>query len=298
MTECSITFGEQGGLIGTLIDVGNEVGSDVRAKANVGFILFNAGIVHRVGVHRVNVVLARRLALQGIPSIRFDLAGVGDSARADGRHPYNEQAVIDIRAALDALGKAAGITRFVLYGMCSGAVHSYAAALADDRVVGMAMFDIYKYPTLKARVRQTLFRVKKHKTFGAVMTRIVIAMKRKLTSVLNRLGERSALEGSPLVNNVGFFATRPPKVEFAHGLRTLINRGTKIILIYAGSGFDEYNYDGQFEDAFKSFGITDQIDTAFLRNVDHTATRLAAQAELCSCVVRWATQFAAKPANT
>jgi len=298
MTECSITFGEHGGLIGTLIDIGNEVGPDVHARSSVGFIFFNAGIVHRVGVHRVNVVLARRLALLGIPSIRFDLAGVGDSARADGRHPYNEQAVIDIRAALDALGKATGITRFVLFGMCSGAVHSYAAALADDRVVGVAMFDGYKYPTLKARFRQTLFRVKKHKTFGAVMKRIVIVVTRKSRSVLNRLRERSALEGSPLVGNVGFFATRPPKLEFAHGLRTLLNRGTRIILIYAGSGFDEYNYDGQFRDAFKSFGITDQIEAAFLRDVDHTATRLAAQAELCSCVVQWATQFVAKPDNT
>lgn len=293
MIERSITFGESGGLIGTLL----EVGVDVRTKANVGFIFFNAGIVHRVGVHRMNVLLARRLALQGIPSIRFDLAGVGDSARAGGQHPYNEQAVMDIQAALDALGEAAGVSRFVLYGMCSGAVHSYAAALADKRVVGMAMFDIYKYPTMKARLREILFRVKKHRTLAAVIKQIAVVMKRKLTHALQRLGKVGATEETTVVSNVGFFATRPPKAEFAHGLRTLLDRGTKIILIYAGGGFDHYNYDDQFKDAFKSFGITDQIEAAFLRNVDHTATRLAAQAELCSCVVRWATQFAAKPDN-
>jgi pimeloyl-ACP methyl ester carboxylesterase len=287
MIERSIMFGEQGGLIGTLVDVS----PDVRIKANVGFIFFNAGIVHRVGVHRMNVMLARRLALQGIPSIRFDLAGVGDSARAGGQHPYNEQAVMDIQAALDALGEAAGISRFVLYGVCSGAVHSYAAALADKRIVGMAMFDIYKYPTMKARLRHALFRVKKHNTLGAVIKQIAVVVKRKLTHVLQRLGNSGATEETPLVSNVGFFATRPPKAEFAHGLRTLVDRGTKIILIYAGSGFDHYNYDEQFKDAFKAFGITDQIESAFLRNVDHTATRLAAQIEIADCIDRWAAQF-------
>jgi pimeloyl-ACP methyl ester carboxylesterase len=293
MIERSIMFGEQGGLIGTLV----EVGPDIRAKADVGFIFFNAGIVHRVGVHRVNVMLARRLALQGIPSIRFDLAGVGDSARAGGQHPYNEQAVMDIQAALDALGEAAGVSRFVLYGMCSGAVHSYAAALADKRVVGMAMFDIYKYPTMKARLRQTLFRIKKHNTLSAVVKKIAVVVKRKSTHALQRLGKLGATQDTPLVSNVGFFATRPPKAEFAHGLRTLLDRGTKIILIYAGGGLDHYNYDAQFEDAFKAFGITDQIEAAFLPDMDHTATRVAAQTELCSCVERWATQFAAKPEN-
>lgn len=287
MIERAVMFGEQGGLIGTLVDIG----PGVVEKANVGFIFFNAGIVHRVGVHRMNVMLARRLALQGIPSIRFDLAGVGDSARAGGQHPYNEQAVMDIRAALDALGEAAGITRFVLYGVCSGAVHSYAAALADKRVVGMAMFDIYKYPTLKARLRQLIFRVKKHKTLGAVVKRIAIVVKRTLTHALRRLGKSGTPDEKPVVSNVGFFATRPPKAEFAHGLRTLVKRGTKIILIYAGSGFDHYNYDEQFKDAFKAFGITDQIESAFLRNVSHTATRLAAQVEIADCIDNWAAQF-------
>jgi pimeloyl-ACP methyl ester carboxylesterase len=287
MIERSITFGEKAGLIGTLVDVR----PDASTKANVGFVFFNAGIVHRVGVHRMNVMLARRFALRGIPSIRFDFAGVGDSARADGRHSYAEQAVIDIQAALDVLGEATGVTRFVLYGVCSGAVHGYAAALADERVAGVVMFDIYKYPTLKARLRHAVFRVKKHRTLPAVISRVGSVIKRFSLRALNGLRKSEASREPAMASNIGFFATRPPKAEFARGLSTLLNRGTKILLIYAGSGFEHYNYDDQFTDAFKSFGITDEVETAFLRDVDHTATRLAAQAEIATCVERWAETF-------
>lgn len=291
MIERSYSFGDNGGLIGTLV----EAHPGINTNAKVGFVFFNAGIVHRIGVHRTNVMLARRLAARGIPSIRFDFAGVGDSARADGRRAYAEQAVADIQAALGVLGEATGVTRFVLYGVCSGAVHGYAAALADERVAGVAMFDIYKYPTLKARLRHTWFRVKKHGSLRAVISRAAHVVKRLAVGAAGKLRKSSVPQEPAMLSNIGFFATRPPKAEFARGLSTLLNRGTKVLLMYAGSGFEHYNYDDQFKDAFKNFGITDDVETAFLRDVDHTATRLAAQAEIVACIERWAETFNVPP---
>ena len=94
MIERTITFGADSGLIGTLC-LPSTPGAD---GSGVGQILFNAGVVHRIGPHRINVKLARSLAASGIASIRFDLSGLGDSARASGNLAFEEQAVIDIRS--------------------------------------------------------------------------------------------------------------------------------------------------------------------------------------------------------
>ena len=287
MIERSIVFGKNAGLIATIA----TPLPDVPPQAHTGFIFFNAGVVHRVGVHRTNVTIARALVALGIPSIRFDLAGLGDSARADGKNSFAEQAVSDIRDAMDALTAATGVRRFVLYGVCSGAVHSYSAALADERVAGIAMFDTFKYPTYKAQIRRITFRLKKYGSMAAITKRLVSMGFRSMSNALASLRKPAAPKAERVVSSIGFFAYRPLKAEFAFGLRTLLNRGTKVFLIYAGSGFEHYNYADQFSDAFKKFGIADLVETAFLRDVDHNATRLAAQTELIACMTQWAAQF-------
>ncbi len=292
MIETSIAFGENGGLIGTIVMPHSHSSS----HSNTGFIFFNAGVVHRVGVHRSNVKIARQIALQGFASIRFDLAGVGDSARADGKLAFAEQAVMDIRAAIDALAAATGLRRFVLFGTCSGTVHSYAAALADERIVGLAMFDTYIYPTTKSRINHFIQRLKKHRSIASLAQRVISVSGRISKRLLQRA--RDSLPASTGVKNerptrdIGFFAFRPPKAEFAAGLSALMDRQVKVLLIYAGSGFVHYNYEAQFADAFKEFDIAKRVEVAYLRDADHTATRLASQATLVACVDQWSAQFA------
>ena len=71
-------------------------------------VIFNAGAVHRVGPNRMTVTLARRLAAMGLPSLRFDLEGLGDSVlREPGRenHPYPATAVADVVGGWEAIGR-------------------------------------------------------------------------------------------------------------------------------------------------------------------------------------------------
>lgn len=95
-------------------------------------LLFNAGAVHRVGPNRVNVALARHLAACGLPCLRFDIEGIGDSVlQAAGRenHPYPPTAVADARAAISYLRREFGYTRFIAAGLCSGAHNAFHAGL-------------------------------------------------------------------------------------------------------------------------------------------------------------------------
>src|SRR5690606_33422878 len=70
-------------------------------RAAIGVVLLNAGVVHRVGPHRLNVSLARRLAGVGLTSWRVDLSGIGDSRPIPGRLTFRESAVQDIRLTMD-----------------------------------------------------------------------------------------------------------------------------------------------------------------------------------------------------
>ncbi|KAB8057318.1 hydrolase 1, exosortase A system-associated, partial [Janthinobacterium violaceinigrum] len=44
-----------------------------------GVLIVTGGPQYRVGSHRQFVLLARALAAQGVPVLRFDLRGMGDS---------------------------------------------------------------------------------------------------------------------------------------------------------------------------------------------------------------------------
>jgi hypothetical protein len=116
--------------------------------------------------------------------------------------------------------------------------------------------------------------------------------RRLLQRARDSLPASSGVKNERPTRDIGFFAFRPPKAEFAAGLGTLMDRQVKVLLIYAGSGFVHYNYAAQFADAFKEFDIAKRVEVAYLRDADHTATRLAAQVDLVACVDQWAVQFA------
>ena len=92
-----------------------------------GVIFLNAGVLHRVGPHRLHVLLARRLAAAGFAAVRMDLSGIGDSSPVPSGMSFRASSVADVRAAMDGLGSDDGTgARFVLFGLCSGADNALA----------------------------------------------------------------------------------------------------------------------------------------------------------------------------
>lgn len=116
------------------------------AQSSVAAILLPAGLKDRVGPHRLYVQLARELACQGVPTLRFDPLGIGESDGAlevasNGRHFRRIQQgmyVEDALLAMEAMGKACRAERFILAGLCGGAVSAQlTAARVPERVVGV-----------------------------------------------------------------------------------------------------------------------------------------------------------------
>jgi pimeloyl-ACP methyl ester carboxylesterase len=114
--------------------------SAVRENAPV-VVLLNSGIIHRPGPNRLYVRIARNLAARGYRVLRFDFSGVGDSDVRRDASPFVERAVKEAREAMDWVEREHSVERFVLMGLCSGALVAYRTALVDPRVVGAGLIN-------------------------------------------------------------------------------------------------------------------------------------------------------------
>lgn len=108
-------------------------------------VMLSPGVKMRVGPGRLYVPLTDMLVAQGYRVLRFDFFGLGDS---EGElqekllpDVYNHievgRYVEDTLAALRYLREAQGAKRFVLGGLCGGAITGLLAAQRDESVVGL-----------------------------------------------------------------------------------------------------------------------------------------------------------------
>lgn len=107
----------------------------------VGVVVVAGGPQYRIGSHRQFVHLARGLAACGIPCLRFDARGMGDS---DGVPLGFESQDDDIACAVTALiVHAPAVEEVLLFGLCDGASAAllYAHRQRDARVGGLVLMN-------------------------------------------------------------------------------------------------------------------------------------------------------------
>ena len=97
------------------------------------------GPQYRVGSHRQFVQLSRAMARQGIPSMRFDYSGMGDSS---GLKKTFDKVCDDIEVAIDVLMKELqGVRNVVIWGLCDAASAALMYAPKDKRVSGLVILN-------------------------------------------------------------------------------------------------------------------------------------------------------------
>lgn len=275
MIERSIAFGSQQHLVGTLCL------PEGPGPFTVGQLLFNAGIVHRIGPHRLNVRLARRLAAHGVPSLRFDLSGLGDSRRPDSTLSHQAQSVADVRDACDALAAASGAKRFAALGFCSGARVLYAAWPEEPRLAGLVLYDGFAYPTPQSRLRLYRDRVRH---LGLVPWLGKYAWRHTLGAARRLAHPSQDTAGMPATEPL---ARQPGRDEYAQRLLAMAAAGVKLGIVFSGEG-ENYNYGSQFADSMRGTGVMEKVQFQYLPRVDHTVTTLAMQ----STFLDWMEGFA------
>lgn len=116
-----------------------------------GVVWLSAGQKDRLGAWRMNLVIARRLARRGVPVLRFDFHGIGDS---EGEQPHG-QFVMDLYGFIQTGGfkddavagarfllRETGVKKLVFGGLCGGSISGLFAGPEVPEVFGHVMVDL------------------------------------------------------------------------------------------------------------------------------------------------------------
>ena len=245
-------------------------------------LLTNAGIISRVGPHRINVTLARLASQLGLMGFRFDMAGLGDSQRRNSEGTLLQQRVSDIRAAMDHVQRTWGPSRFAMVGFCSGADLAHLTSLDDPRLDAIVMFDPYLYRTPRALLNHFLRQAQQHGWLHGLRLATSALLHPMRPFEDPDSSQDTAQQGRTLF---------PSREEFAARIKTLTERNVRIMMVFSGSSPALYNYAAQFHDAFRTYGVVDRVESVYLPDCDHMLTTSRAQAVFQKLLLPWLEQL-------
>ena len=278
MKEIPVLFGPDRSLVG-VVSTPMEEGR----MAPVACLMLNMGANYRVGPHRINVKLARQMARQGVSSIRFDLAGLGDSGPPSGSNHFMTQVVLDVQAAMNLVETMLGIRRFIVIGLCSGAANGMATAMADPRIVGLLMFDAYAFPNRRSRLELSLLRAVAIPTNPAVIGKTFRWLQRKFSA-------KAAAAAAP-ADFLEPVSRTVIEETFHRSMTQLVGRGVAMFFLYTGTQHVRDRKRDQLG-RFANEAYASQVDYRFIGDIDHSLTSLASQRTFMSVVCDWALRVA------
>lgn len=232
MRERAFTFGSEGSLTGVLCEPTEGDGHTAVGSQRPTLLVANVGLNPRIGPYRLWVKLSRAAAAVGVRTLRFDLSGLGDSARRNDRRGDLERAVVDFDEAMDFLATKRGVRRFALLGLCSGVDPVHTVAARDGRVVGAAFVDGYTYPTLRYRLIHAMrYGTREHLWRAAI---------RRLYPNAIGIGERDEV----------FVREYPAAAAVRRDYEAMLSRGTRLLNIFTGDFGQWFNHREQFFDMY------------------------------------------------
>ncbi len=263
MNEEIVKFGKDSQMVGVL-SCGGEA-----ADAPIA-IMFNAGVLHRVGPFRLWVDVARELARKKIPSLRFDIRGLGDSLSAESGVDLDERGVECLLETLNYLEEKFGKRQFIVLGLCSGADQAHPAAKLDARIRGAVLIDGYGYRTKSYHLNHHLMRVTSARRWKNVI-------KRKLG-----LGqEPGQLPPSLVVRDF------PDAGRIQSEIIEFLNEGRRLYYIYTAGVPEYFNNKNQFWEMFPKLKPHPGLSYSFYGESDHTFSLVAERRELLQRLVEF-----------
>jgi hypothetical protein len=223
--------------------------------ARRGCVLVSAGLIPKSGPYRLYTELARRLAEDGVVTLRFDLGGLGDSVSTHPGLPLRERTELDVRAALAHLNEHFSLAEVTLGGLCSGAEDSLRGAHVNPSVTGVVMIDPFAY-----RVPGWFWRHARHRAARRTL---------RVLGVYEPLRRGAAVIGG---------APRPKIVEYHYMehdeseriLGALLARNARVHFIYTAGVREAFNHPNQLRAAFPELDFRDRVTLDYFPNVDHT----------------------------
>jgi uncharacterized protein len=255
------------------------------AAVDVGVLLVVGGPQYRVGSHRQFVVLARSLAEAGIPVLRFDYRGMGDS---EGARTDFESIHDDIAAAASVLFDASPhLRRMVLWGLCDAATANafYGARSNDERLVGQVALNPWVRTAegeAQAYVRHYYLKRLLSRGFWAGLLRgktdAAYAVK---DFVRNWIASRRA--GSA-ATHAGTTVALPERLRAAQ-----TSFGGKTLLILSGQDLTAREYEARVAESteWRAWLASDRVMVKRLPEADHTFARARWRDQVSLWTTEW-----------
>ncbi|MEM7203281.1 MAG: hypothetical protein AAF628_23665 [Planctomycetota bacterium] len=294
MTETAVLLGPRTSpLVGVVCDPPGGAG----ATHDVACLFLNAGFTHRVGPQRLHVRVARRLAAMGVPSLRFDYSGVGDSGTRSDATSMEDSTIEEAQEAMRFMTATRGVQRFVLIGVCWGADNALRVCGADPRVAAVAAIDFYSVYSFRYFVRTHKSRLLDPRSLGSLFLGRSAAPARLVAGLIeiakSRRAKRRAPTAQPQAADAedGMLPVRSPD-SIVKGLRGLVDRGAQILMVYArgAPSFDQYQM--HFRRPMAELERSGRFRVEVFAHADHVFTRLRNQAWLIELLLQWVSDMA------
>lgn len=304
--ETAVVFGEQCQLTG--VYTASSAGSAEQPCA----LFLTAGLLHHIGPTRLYVELARSLSAQGVPGLRFDLSGAGDSEPSSLGGDFQERSVREVGEAMDHLQATYGHKRFVLLGLCSGADDALATSLQDPRVVGIVLLNGYAYPAGRFKWHLLLrfylpriFMWQKLRNRTVALANRVLKRRPVSQKTSQKSAQKSAQVSAPvsaqkstqaavsddeqaaLIQLDNDYRYIPPQEQTAQMLARLCEAETDVMFMYTGSEYDTYTYEGQLAAMYPALSRNPHLSERYLPEADHTLVLKEDREKVVQWVGEW-----------
>lgn len=256
-------------------------------EARIPVVILNAGIIHRVGPNRLNVLLARTLAESGHPSLRFDLCGIGDSGspRSNDLQSSVQQ---DIRDALDEMERRTGASRFVIAGLCSGADNAFAAAVRDNRIAGVVFLDGTTFRTRGFYAVKLLSHLRDYRSWrNLVLGRSAVwnPVRRFVRGMGLGTADTTPVEEPKRPEFYGMSSLS--RADTSAVLRVLLERQTQLLYVFTGGIRHRYNHASQFRRSFPEVDFGNLVRLEYMPEADHTFSDATQRRRVIALIRSW-----------
>lgn len=291
--EEPIRFGDKNGYFGVLttpVDPNKSRGKPL-------IIWSNTAGNYRIGPNRMYVEMGRKLAAAGIPSIRIDVSGIGDSLIWEDEqlnHPYDDRLFHDVRSAIAHLKKTGRAEKFGVAGLCSGAFVAYHSAVLDEAITSIVLINLQIFRWEEgmsldvnplANRDQTKYYQRRlfSKEAWLKMLRGGVNVRNIVNILQGRVVDKTRATIAKVQAKMAQDASRGS--EIARAFDKLLKRNVDVLIIFSGGdpGVDNLNVKvGASMGALKK---NERFTIETIEGVDHSFTPIWSQVELDKVVV-------------
>lgn len=248
-----LRFGRTNSLFGIL---SRPVGA--QGEPPVSVVLINGGNNHRPGINRNYTEWSRELALAGIPALRFDIRGLGDSPPDSPETLntlYRRSTQRDVADAIDLVTDQTRCAGVVVCGHCAGAFQAFQIAREDPRVRAVVLVELLRWVFVES----------------ASESRTVPA---RLTELIGR------------IRSGGRRLSGPPR-ELTAGLGEIIDRGARVLFVNCDVGAGEHPAMDAIANDLPALKASGRFEHEPVTDSDHIFTPIWSQAWLGQRVLRF-----------